>query len=153
MKKRSMAIGFTIAVLTLAAGLSSVYAYNNFDDRKKIEEAVKNNDYNAWKEAMSVGINEDNFTKIKARYDNKEKIKKAIEDGDYDTWKQAISERPKIEDKITEENFSRFSEMYKLIEEGKIDEANKIKEELGLDGFGKGMRIMENGGRRHGNEF
>ena len=153
MKKRSMAIGFTIAVLTLAAGFSSVYAYNNFDDRKKAEEAIKNNDYSAWKEAMSAGINEDNFTKIKARHDNKEKIKKAIEDGDYNAWKQALNERPKMEDRVTEENFSKFSEMYKLIEEGKIDEANKIKEELGLDGFGRGVGMMGNSGRHHGNEF
>lgn len=47
--------------------------------------------------------------------------------------------------KITEQNFNRFTEMVQLRLNGKIEEANKIKTELGLGikngiGFKRGQR-------------
>jgi hypothetical protein len=40
--------------------------------------------------------------------------------------------RGKVTQVINDQNFSKFSEMHRLMLEGKYDEANKIREELGL---------------------
>lgn len=71
-------------------------------------------------------------------------ILNAIKNKDYNTWKN-LMEGKGITKKITEQNFNRFTEMVQLRLNGKIEEANKIKTELGLGikngiGFKKGQR-------------
>lgn len=68
------------------------------------------------------------------RLENREAIREAIENNDYNAWLEAVGEDSKIAEFITEENFSRFVEMHKLMEEGreKFAEAREIGEELGL---------------------
>jgi len=48
---------------------------------------------------------------------------------------------------ITEENFARFAEAHRLALEGKTDEANQIRAELGL---GQGQRNGDGQGRGYG---
>lgn len=75
-----------------------------------------------------------------------EKMQAAFENNDYASWREQMGTRgaSKV---VTEENFARFSEMHKLMLEGKTDEANKIKAELGLgQGKGRGQGMM--GGQR-----
>jgi hypothetical protein len=51
---------------------------------------------------------------------------------------------------VNEGNFSRFTEMHKLMLEGKTDEANKIRTELGLglrDGSGQSQGQKSGYGR------
>lgn len=67
---------------------------------------------------------------------------KAFEKKDYNAWKKLMGNRP-ITQKINASNFSKFVEMRNLMLQGKVDEANKIKAELGLGqglggGFGRG---------------
>ncbi len=69
-----------------------------------------------------------------ARY---EAMQKAFENNDYNAWKTLMNGRDQVSDVINEGNFSQFSEMHRLMLEGKYDEANKIREELGL---GQGNR-------------
>lgn len=59
-------------------------------------------------------------------------IQQAIENGDYNTWKELMNGRGRITEAITEDNFAKFAEAYKLAQEGKTDEANTIRQELGL---------------------
>ena len=59
-------------------------------------------------------------------------MRKAFENNDYNTWKESMNGRGRALEVINEGNFARFSEMHKLMLEGKYDEANKIREELGL---------------------
>lgn len=61
-----------------------------------------------------------------------ERMQKAYENNDYSAWKEMMDGRGKITEIITEQNFSRFAEMHRLMLEKKFDEANKIREELGL---------------------
>lgn len=73
-----------------------------------------------------------------------EAMVQAFENNDYNAWKELMHDRGKIAQVINEENFSRFTEMRRLRLEGKTDEANQIRSELGL-GMGGGP------GYRHGN--
>lgn len=61
-----------------------------------------------------------------------EAMQKAFESNDYNAWKELMNGRGQVSDVINEGNFARFSEMHRLMLEGKYDEANKIREELGL---------------------
>jgi len=68
----------------------------------------------------------------------------AFEKKDYNAWKNLMAGRP-ITQKINASNFSKFVQMRNLMLQGKVDEANKIKAELGLGqglggGFGRGYR-------------
>lgn len=61
-----------------------------------------------------------------------EQMQNALESGNYNAWKELMNGRGRITEKITAENFARFAEAYKLAKEGKYEEANKIRQELGL---------------------
>jgi len=79
-------------------------------------------------------------------------MEKAFESNDYQAWKELMNGKGKVMDVINEGNFARFAEMHKLMGEGKTDEANKIRTELGLAaGMGNGMGNKAGQGRRGGN--
>jgi hypothetical protein len=80
-----------------------------------------------------------------------EQMTKAFENKDYQAWKDLMGDRGAAK-KITEQNFSRFAEMHKLKLEGKNDEVNKIRQELGLgQGNGQGNNAGQRGQNRNGN--
>jgi len=129
MSKNKITIGASIlaAVIVIVGATSFSYAFsknggNGFfkaggdknptaemqAEKTAIEQAFTNNDYTAWKTLMEAKKNE---------------MLKRIED---------------FSAKINEETFSKMSEMRKLISEGKTEEANAIRQELGEIGFGFG---------------
>lgn len=61
-----------------------------------------------------------------------EQMEKAFENNDYNAWKNLMNGKGRTVEAVNEGNFNRFAEMHKLREEGKTDEANKIRKELGL---------------------
>ncbi|MBW6441949.1 hypothetical protein K0B04_03560 [Patescibacteria group bacterium] len=71
-----------------------------------------------------------------------EEMISAFENSDYHSWKELMNGRGKVTEIVNEENFSRFAEAHKLALEGKTEEAEKIRQELGLglrDGSGRKM--------------
>jgi len=69
-----------------------------------------------------------------------EAMTKAFEAKDYSAWKALMQSRGRVSQVINEQNFGRFADAHRLMLEGNTDEANKIKEELGLrlhSGLGK----------------
>ena len=71
-----------------------------------------------------------------------EAMQKAFESGDYKAWKDSMNGRGRVSEVINEQNFKRFAEMHQLMLDGKNEEANVIRQELGLghkNGQGKGM--------------
>lgn len=79
-------------------------------------------------------------------------IHQAMIDGDYDSWSGAMEDvvsfyrqtLDEMEAQITEETFESLLEVYELIQEGRIEEAKALMEELDLTGFGpkfKGLRL------------
>lgn len=78
---------------------------------------------------------------------------KAFEGNDYTTWKSQMGNRGATR-VVTEQNFARFTQMHNLMLEGKINEANAIRSELGLGqggGRGQGMMGAQRGQNRGGN--
>ena len=66
----------------------------------------------------------------------------AFENTDYNAWKELMQGKGRVTQVINEQNFARFAEAHKLALEGRIDEAQTIREELGLglqNGSGQGM--------------
>lgn len=76
-----------------------------------------------------------------------------MEEKDYEGWVSLLSEdgrNPGVLSKVdTQEEFDRFAQAYQLAKEGKVDEANAIRSELGL---GNGQQ-SRNGGQNRGGRF
>lgn len=70
----------------------------------------------------------------------------AFEENNYTKWKELMGDKGATK-KINEGNFSKFSEAHKLMLEGKTNEANEIRKELGL---GTGSGKSHNSGRERG---
>jgi hypothetical protein len=84
--------------------------------------------------------------------EQRENVKIAIKNNDYDSWKVIMDSRVQITDVITEENFDKYSEMHNLVQEGNFEEADVLREELGLSE--RGLRKEKSGvyGMRERNE-
>lgn len=70
-----------------------------------------------------------------------EAMTKAFANKDYNAWKNLMQGRGRVTQVINEKNFAKFVEAHNLTLAGKINEANKIKAELGLglrNGTGQG---------------
>ena len=73
-----------------------------------------------------------------------EAMEKAFENKDYNAWKNLMQGRGRVTQVVTEQNFARFAEAHELAEQGKIQEANQIRQELGLglhNGSGQGQKM------------
>lgn len=79
-----------------------------------------------------------------------EAMTKAFENKDYNAWKELMQSKGRINQVINEGNFTRFADMHQLMLDGKTEEANKIRTELGLglrDGSGHGQGQRSGYGR------
>ncbi|GEM_PF-1587340 len=112
----------TAAIVT--AGVTTISAQEVGETDQPVDEAVSQED-------TSVNCRG-------KRHENKENfeaVKTAIENNDYEAWKSAISEAPfadKISEVINAENFDKFVEMHNLRQDGDIEGAQEIRDELGL---------------------
>lgn len=61
-----------------------------------------------------------------------EAMTQAFDNNDYNAWKEQMQSRGRVTQVVNEGNFNRFAEAHQLAQEGKIDEANAIRVELGL---------------------
>lgn len=77
-----------------------------------------------------------------------EEMQKIFENKDFEAWKSMMQGRRVLEKIDTQEKFNKFVEMRNLKLEGKIDEASKLGEELGI-GFGEGKGTGGMGGGKH----
>ena len=56
---------------------------------------------------------------------------------DYESWSRLMEGRGRVTQVVNEENFSRFTDARRLAREGKYEEADAIREELGLGAGGE----------------
>jgi hypothetical protein len=76
-------------------------------------------------------------------------MQKAFETNDYEAWKNLMAGRGRATQVINVDNFAKFAQAHKLALEGKTEEAQKIRAELGLGlrngtGSGRGMGNCQN---------
>jgi len=67
----------------------------------------------------------------------------AFDSNDYNAWKEQMRDRGRVTQVVNQDNFARFAEAHQLVQEGKLDEAKQIREELGLglrNGSGPGQK-------------
>lgn len=69
--------------------------------------------------------------------DRHEKMIQAFEKNDYNAWKNLMQGRGRVLEFVNKDNFSKFNKMHKLMLDGKSQDANVIRAELGL-GQGRG---------------
>ena len=72
----------------------------------------------------------------------------AFEKEDYNAWKELMQGKGRKTEVVNEENFGRFAEAHRLALEGNTEEAEKIREELGL---GQGSKRGQKDGQGSGN--
>ena len=78
----------------------------------------------------------------------------AFANQDYQSWQEQMQGKGRVSEIVTEENFARFAEAHRLAQEGKLEEARQIRQELGLglsDGNGGQRGVGKDRGQRMGN--
>ena len=77
-----------------------------------------------------------------------QEMKAVLEQGDFETWRAHLAERCPNPELVNEENFEKFKQIKELLAAGNYEEAEKIKEELGLPDkrpeFGRKIRLGQN---------
>lgn len=61
-----------------------------------------------------------------------EAMLEAFDNNDYEAWASLMQGRGRVTQVVNKDNFAKFAEAHKLALEGKKDEAEKIRQELGL---------------------
>ncbi len=78
-------------------------------------------------------------------------MEKAFADVDYETWQEQMQGRGRVSEMINKDNFAQFAKAHQLAEEGKYEEANAIRAELGLGAHGSEGHMKGHGfGMRNG---
>lgn len=125
MNKRVLLIGVLALGVLVTAGVSQVAAYRG------------------------------DYTKVGPNHTEEREVSmnKVMEEKDYEGWKTIMTEdgrKPGVLNKVdSQEDFDKFAQAYELGKEGKTDEANQIREELGL-GNGQGNGQGNKGQNRTG---
>jgi hypothetical protein len=81
-----------------------------------------------------------------------EAMTNAFENQNYNEWKNQMQGRGRVTEVVNEKNFAKFAQAHKLMLEGKTEEANQIRQELGLglhdgSGYGSGQHDGQGYGR------
>lgn len=149
MDKKYVMAALLVAGLLLFGGAAYAFMGEPFWRTDALQQAIENGDFEAWKAAIMEQVNEENFNqmvqnhaRMQERHQYMEQVQAAITAGDYNAWKEAMEqlEKPPLTDLITEENFDLFVQMHQAIQEGDFDTANRLREQLGIEGgMGCGM--------------
>jgi len=97
--KNSILVAIFITGIIGSAGIVSAFwpTILSKEQKTKIQEAIKNNDFEAWKNIMISSLTQENFNKIVERYkaateikELQKMIKQSIKEGNYNSYKEAI---------------------------------------------------------------
>lgn len=61
-----------------------------------------------------------------------EAMEKAFETKDFNAWKNLMQGKGRVTQVVNKDNFAKFAQAHELAEQGKLEEAAKIRAELGL---------------------
>lgn len=157
---RKNALGL-LAIVAVAASIGSAAAYGGFfgfdpGNGNEIIDAIKAKDFNAWKEAITARLTEENFNKLVERHEKmsqrhgnmseklgarypgigalNEDMIKAVKDGDYEAWKTAAvnANSPLLSKITTEDQFKILVQLYQAKQDGNYELAKELGQQLGL---------------------
>ncbi|MBT3538753.1 hypothetical protein HOF40_03190 [Candidatus Parcubacteria bacterium] len=98
----------------------------------------------------------------KASPEHRAEMQEIMDSGDYNTWAESVRthaaedgrDNPRVLENVTADNFNKFIEMHEAMQSGDRDSAQLIREELGMNGFGKkGNRHAGMKGENRGGNF
>ena len=112
-----------IALTVAAVVLGGVFAYPRVAEAYRGDPAAKGPNYTA---------------------ERHEAMERAFETNDYNAWKTLMNGRGRVTQVVNAQNFARFTQAHELSEQGKLQEAAQVRQELGLglrngSGQGSGM--------------
>ncbi len=137
-----------IAIAAFAVTTTGVYAYGGGDILEKAglseeqksaleqaHELRKSGDVEAARDVLvEAGIDENVLRAIhQARHEGRKNMHEALAAGDYDAFKTAIAGSPLAEIITTEADFEQFKQAHALKDEGELEEAKILFDELGVD--------------------
>jgi len=157
-----LAITIVVASIGSVAAFGGKFMGTDPQSRDNITNAIKANDYNAWKAAMSAQWTQDNFNKLVQRsqtmfqmhgnmsekqgtmFSGRQAMSaemiQAIKDGNYDAWKTAVvnSKSPLVSKITNEDQFKILVQLYQAKQDGNYTKVKDLSQQLGLPtGTGK----------------
>lgn len=129
--------------------LSEYVTADNFNRFVALYEAFKNGDRET-AEAIRAELNLPERKHHKKKHNKvspevRSQIKEAIKNGDYAAFQEATKDNPKIQEKITAENFAKLQELHQAIESGDTEKVRELKSELKIKPGKKRGRFQRNG--------
>lgn len=109
---------------------------NNFFSLVEAHSLMESGDHEGAQEILQeLGLN-GFFAQNGQRMENREELMAAIENGDYETWRTLVEAHPNAKqmlEVVNEDNFYLFTEMHDLIQDGDLEGAKAIADDLGLE--------------------
>lgn len=105
-----------------SAGIAAAFGagFITTEQRSAIKQAIENNDYDAWRNAVIATLTPENFNKLVERYkimserrELQNAIKQAIKEGNYTAYKEAAEKLISTYRVMSEEEFNALVEHYK----------------------------------------
>lgn len=151
-----------LAIMVVVASIGSVAAFGGKffgmdpESGNAIVNAIKAKDFNAWKEAITAQLTEENFNKLveqqaamSQRHENmsekrgamssgiqalNEEMNRAIKEGNYDAWKKAVvnSKSPLVSKITNEDEFKILVQLYQAKQDGNYTKVKELSQQLGL---------------------
>jgi len=162
-----------LAIMIVIASVGSVSAFGGHffrmdpDGGNAVVDAIKEKDFNAWKNAISAQLTEENFNKLvqrqeamSQRHENmserralSKEINQAIKDGNYEAWKTAVvnSKSPMVSKITNEDQFKILVQLYQAKQDGNYTKVKELTQQLGLPVPGGNNKIPGHFGRRRMN--
>jgi len=110
-------------------GIASAFfgaGFGNEENRLAIKQAIENNDFNAWKNAIIETLTQENFDKLVERYrtiterrELQDAVRQAIENRDYEAYKKAVENLIGSYKVMSEDDFNAMLQYYNATESGK----------------------------------
>jgi len=113
--------------LIIFTGLVSAFrlGFVSEENRSAIKQAIENNDFEAWRSAITETLTRENFDKLVERYNAmserrklQDAVRQSIEDGNYEAYKKAVENLGSYK-VMSEEDFNAMVQRYNATESGK----------------------------------
>jgi hypothetical protein len=125
MKKFTYLLAIMLVGVMGTAGIAAAFGgfwgagFINSEQRTAIKQAIENNDYNAWKDAIIATLTQENFNKLVERYkviserrELQNAVKQAIKEGNYTAYREAMEKLIGTYKVMSEEEFNALVERY-----------------------------------------